>query len=156
VIRDGHLGAHRVFDIIHAEVNFIVERPLRGGHEKRVSLSSHTGNMQEKDHKPLFLSEWFDALLDARNEDLAIIRDESGKEMEEVRHGLVDCPSKHARMEIVCRPRDGDTEIRDPAETVSCPSLTVSRTTIGTQTAADGLMQGFLVPSLRRVGICYT
>jgi hypothetical protein len=66
----------------------------------------------------LVVGGWRDELLDARDQNRAVGRDEAAHECDEVRHRLVDRAPEHARVQVSRGARDGHLEVREPAQAV--------------------------------------
>jgi len=68
---------------------------------------------------PLVGVSCLDHFIDTFDEDVALGRNESTEEADEVRHGLVDCASENARVEIATWSRDSDYIVGNPSKPIS-------------------------------------
>lgn len=93
VVADGDLGADRAFEVGHGDVDDLVQLALLG-RERR------------------------DLLIDARDEDLALRRDELAEEGEEVRHRLVHDGAEHAAVQIGARTRYRARKVAQTAQAI--------------------------------------
>ena len=69
-------------------------------------------------HAPLLSVSCGDHVIDARNEDGAVRRDELAHDLDEIRHGLVHHAAEDTGMKVACGAGDSDFEVHEATKAV--------------------------------------